>query len=121
MGTAVGTKVFVEHGWRAAAGLSLAWYGAQLVLLLVRGPHCERYTWFGWEGGAEPRKGVVDARRREKEAGQGDVEQNARKDDKEPTAQLESDRKEASYSEKDDNASNESSKQEPDDIIAQSD
>ncbi|KAF8633765.1 hypothetical protein AX15_001271 [Amanita polypyramis BW_CC] len=80
MGTAVGTKVFVRYGWRAAASLSLAWYAAQLVILLIRGPHCARYTWFGWEGGAEARKSVVDTREREIEAQKTDVEQSAEKD-----------------------------------------
>jgi hypothetical protein len=47
----VGTKVFVEHGWRACAGVSLGWMCVQLLVLLVRGPYCKRYTWFGYEGG----------------------------------------------------------------------
>ncbi|KAF8592081.1 MFS general substrate transporter [Ramaria rubella] len=51
MGTASGTKVFVEHGWRATAYLSLAWMGMQLGILLIRGPHSPRKTWFGWQGG----------------------------------------------------------------------
>jgi hypothetical protein len=48
--------VFLQNGWRAAAGLSLAWMGLQLGILLLRGPHCKRKTWFGWEGGAGMRK-----------------------------------------------------------------
>ncbi|TFY64812.1 hypothetical protein EVG20_g5817, partial [Dentipellis fragilis] len=68
MGTPVGSRVFVEHGWRASAWLSFAWTGWQLAILLIRGPHARRYTWFGWEGGAEWRKDVVRERqRREKE------------------------------------------------------
>lgn len=51
MGTSVGTKVFLENGWRANAGLNTAWTGFQLVILVLRGPHCDRYTWFGYEGG----------------------------------------------------------------------
>ncbi|KAH6911730.1 membrane protein [Coprinopsis sp. MPI-PUGE-AT-0042] len=51
MGTSVGTKVFLENGWRANAGLNVAWAGIQLVILVLRGPHCGRYTWFGYEGG----------------------------------------------------------------------
>ncbi|KAG6828660.1 hypothetical protein H0H92_007129 [Tricholoma furcatifolium] len=62
MGTSVGTKVFVTYGWRAGAALGMAWYGFQLVILLLRGPHCERFTWFGYEGGLEARKSVVEAR-----------------------------------------------------------
>ena len=64
MGTAVGTRVFVKFGWRAAAGLNLALYGFQLFVLLLRGPHCKQYTWFGYEGGLEARKSVVEERKR---------------------------------------------------------
>ena len=64
MGTYVGTQVFVKFGWRAAAALNMALYGFQLFILLLRGPHCERYTWFGYEGGLEPRKSVVYERKR---------------------------------------------------------
>ncbi|TFK38957.1 MFS superfamily [Crucibulum laeve] len=53
MGTSVGTKVFINYGWRAGAALSMGWYGWQLFILLVRGPHCHRFTWFGYEGVAE--------------------------------------------------------------------
>ncbi|KAH9948300.1 major facilitator superfamily domain-containing protein [Amylocystis lapponica] len=53
MGTAVGTEVFVRYGWRPAAALSLAWTGWMLFVILLRGPHCPRYTWFGYEGGYE--------------------------------------------------------------------
>ncbi|EIN12181.1 hypothetical protein PUNSTDRAFT_33882, partial [Punctularia strigosozonata HHB-11173 SS5] len=56
MGTATGTKVFVQHGWRASAALSMGWMGWQLVILLLRGPHVPRYTWFGYAGGLEARK-----------------------------------------------------------------
>lgn len=93
MGTAVGTKVFVQHGWRAAAGLSLAWYATQLVFLLVRGPHCERYTWFGWEGGAESNKSVVDARKKEREAQQTDIEKGTEKDAKQSAPQYDDEKK----------------------------
>jgi hypothetical protein len=31
---------------------------------LIRGPHCKRYTWFGYEGGLEARKQVVAERKR---------------------------------------------------------
>ena len=64
MGTSVGTQVFVKFGWRAAAILNMAFYGFQLFVLLLRGPHCKQYTWFGYEGGLEPRKSVVDERKR---------------------------------------------------------
>ncbi|SJL01269.1 related to dityrosine transporter [Armillaria ostoyae] len=51
MGADVGSRVFLEYGWRAGAGLSLGWTGLGLLILLVRGPHCGRKTWFGYEGG----------------------------------------------------------------------
>lgn len=60
MGTAVGTAVFNHHGWRAAAALNLGWEGFCLIVLLLRGPHCARYTWFGWEGGSAWRKKPLD-------------------------------------------------------------
>lgn len=56
MGTAVGTKVFLTYGWRPAAALSVAWSGFTLVVLLLRGPHCKRGTWLGYDGGCELRK-----------------------------------------------------------------
>ncbi|KAK0191570.1 MFS superfamily [Armillaria mellea] len=56
MGSSVGSRVFLEHGWRAGAGLSLGWTGLGFLLLLIRGPHCERKTWFGYEGGFNVRK-----------------------------------------------------------------
>ncbi|KAF8875661.1 MFS superfamily [Infundibulicybe gibba] len=79
MGTSVGTQVFVKFGWRAAAILSLAWYGFQLFILLLRGPHCERFTWVGYEGGIEARKSVVDeARRRGEEKDETIIAQTAK-------------------------------------------
>lgn len=65
MGTSVGTEVFVQHGWRACSWLMLALYAFQLGMLVLRGPHCPRYHWFGWAGGFEARKSVVEARRRD--------------------------------------------------------
>ena len=56
MGTSVGTQVFVKFGWRPAAALSVAWTGFSLIVMLVRGPHCSRYMWFGYEGGWNMRK-----------------------------------------------------------------
>ncbi|TFY68675.1 hypothetical protein EVG20_g3466 [Dentipellis fragilis] len=56
MGTAVGTKVYLDHGWRASGAVSLGWVGWQLVILLLRGPYVDRYTWFGYKGGAAWRK-----------------------------------------------------------------
>ncbi|TFK22001.1 MFS superfamily [Coprinopsis marcescibilis] len=56
MGTSLGTHVFVTFGWRPAALLSIGWMGWQLFILSIRGPHCQRYTWFGYEGGTAWRK-----------------------------------------------------------------
>jgi hypothetical protein len=60
MGTSVGTKVFVEHGSRATDAVNLAWVGWQLLLIFLRGPHCARYTWVGWQGGMRMRKAKVE-------------------------------------------------------------
>lgn len=68
MGTAAGTHLFLQFGWRPAAAFSLGLYAFQICVLLCRGPHCGRYTWLGYEGGLESRKSVVEARNREKEA-----------------------------------------------------
>lgn len=56
MGTSVSTRVYVVHGWRAAAAISLGCMGFQILALLARGPHCRRYRWFGYEGGIGWRK-----------------------------------------------------------------
>ncbi|KAF8968912.1 major facilitator superfamily domain-containing protein [Flammula alnicola] len=48
IGTSAGSKIFVEHGWRVSAAFGLAWYGAQIIVVLVRGPHCKRRTWVGY-------------------------------------------------------------------------
>ena len=62
----------------------------QFVVLGLRGPHCGRYTWFGYEGGVEWRKSVVDERKRavdvenesENEKGEDEGEREERKDEK---------------------------------------
>ena len=38
----------------------------QFAVLLLRGPHCERYTWFGYENGIEPRKAVYEEKQKRK-------------------------------------------------------
>ena len=43
----------------------LALYAFQLGMLVLRGPHCPRNHWFGWVGGFEARKSVVEARKRD--------------------------------------------------------
>ena len=69
MGTSVGTQVFVKFGWRPAAALSVAWTGFTLVVMLVRGPQCSRYTWFGYEGGCDVRKRPVGDSEKQIESG----------------------------------------------------
>ncbi|KAJ7065830.1 major facilitator superfamily domain-containing protein [Mycena amicta] len=59
MGTSAGTKVFTRYGWRAAAALNIGFYAWVLVVIVLRGPHCRRYTWVGWEGGWEARRSRV--------------------------------------------------------------
>ncbi|KAG7444106.1 MFS general substrate transporter [Guyanagaster necrorhizus] len=78
MGTSAGSKVFIKYGWRAGAGLSLGWSGWQLFMLLLRGPHCDRRVWFGYQGGLEPRKSVVEERRRQKAERNDDGDRTAR-------------------------------------------
>lgn len=34
----------------------MALFGFQIVILLLRGPHCKKGTWFGYEGGFGFRK-----------------------------------------------------------------
>lgn len=67
MGTSVGTQVFTKYGWRPSAALSLAWTGFMLFMMLIRGPHVRRYTWFGYEGGIEVRKSKLTERERARE------------------------------------------------------
>lgn len=82
MGTAAGTEVFVRYGWRAAAALSLGWHGLTLLVLLSRGPHCARYTWFGYEGGLETRKKpVVKAPPAKEEISSEDADSKEKTDD----------------------------------------
>lgn len=61
MGSSVGTQVFLNHGWRAAALVSLAWCAFCLFVMLIRGPNVKRYTWIGYEGGWELRKSRLEA------------------------------------------------------------
>lgn len=82
VGSAVGSHVFLSHGWRASAGTLLGFVGFTLLVLFARGPHAARYTWLGWEGGARLTKArspaVVYQQDEEKTAGaknpEGEVE-----------------------------------------------
>ncbi|KAJ7143678.1 MFS DHA1 protein [Mycena epipterygia] len=56
MGTAVGTRLFVEGGYKLSSGVRAAFGGLALLLLVTRGPHVARKTWIGWDGGMDFRK-----------------------------------------------------------------
>ncbi|KAF9522312.1 major facilitator superfamily domain-containing protein [Crepidotus variabilis] len=56
MGTSVGTQLLVEHSYEVSSGVRLAFCGWQILILLLRGPHVPRKTWFGWKGGMQMRK-----------------------------------------------------------------
>lgn len=43
--------MFVKYGWRAASALATASFAFLLFILLLRGPHCPREKWFGYQGG----------------------------------------------------------------------
>ncbi|KAJ7757284.1 hypothetical protein B0H14DRAFT_2976727 [Mycena olivaceomarginata] len=74
MGTAAGTEVFTKYGWRPAAALNVGFYGWIFIIIMLRGPHRARYTWFGFEGGWEARKNVVDAKKKQAgESPQGEL------------------------------------------------
>ena len=79
MGTSVGSFVFLKYGWRAAAALNMALITFELAILLVRGPHCSRYTWFGYEGGIEPRKSVIEERKRLQSGTENGVQERVEK------------------------------------------
>ncbi|KZV71726.1 MFS general substrate transporter [Peniophora sp. CONT] len=67
VGSSVCTTVYVKYGWRAVGALMFALSAVQIPMLLVRGPHTQRYTWFGFEGGFEFWKSVVQARNEARE------------------------------------------------------
>ncbi|KAF7313090.1 MFS general substrate transporter [Mycena kentingensis (nom. inval.)] len=82
MGTSAGTKVYTAFGWRAAAALNIGFYAWVLIIIVLRGPHCARYTWVGYEGGLTPWKrsqvqedsGQDGAKEKEKAAAPDDLE-----------------------------------------------
>ncbi|KAG0701921.1 major facilitator superfamily domain-containing protein [Suillus ampliporus] len=85
MGTSVGTEVFVQHGWRACSLLMLALQGFQIIILLLRGPHCPRKRWFGYEGGLEARKHVVSEREKAQCSGEREVKNDPEAQKEAPT------------------------------------
>ena len=56
----------------------------QIPLLLIRGPHTRRYTWFGHEGGLEFRKSAVQAREKEREERERAEAERPRGDNQQP-------------------------------------
>ncbi|KAF8133308.1 major facilitator superfamily domain-containing protein [Boletus edulis] len=60
-GTSAGTVVFVHYGWRANAFLAMGLFAFQLCVLLLRGPHCPRQRWVGWQGGLSMRTKIGSA------------------------------------------------------------
>jgi hypothetical protein len=60
----------------------LALQAFQILVLLLRGPHCPRHRWFGYEGGLEARRRVVTDREKTRSSEGGKVEHD-------PEAQME--------------------------------
>lgn len=56
MGTAVGTELLVKRSYTLSSAVRVSFCVFQLFVLLARGPHVPRKTWFGWAGGMEFRK-----------------------------------------------------------------
>ncbi|KAJ3999822.1 MFS superfamily [Lentinula boryana] len=59
LGSSAGTKVFLTYGWRATAAMTLGFTLWALIILLMRGPECERYTWFGFGSGLRGMRDIV--------------------------------------------------------------
>ncbi|GAA6063247.1 hypothetical protein JCM10212_000349 [Sporobolomyces blumeae] len=71
LGSSVGPRVYLAHGWRVACAVHLAWGAAALGFLLVRGPNVE--GWIGWRPSREwswRRHRKEDERAKEKEEGE---------------------------------------------------
>jgi hypothetical protein len=56
MGTAVGTKLYAEGGYKLSSEIRIAFGGLELLFLVLRGPHVARKTWVGWNGGVDFKK-----------------------------------------------------------------
>ncbi|WWC60976.1 uncharacterized protein I303_103553 [Kwoniella dejecticola CBS 10117] len=50
-GTAILTHIYNTHGWTPTGGTAVAFVGAALLVLFVRGPH--EVGWIGWHGGGQ--------------------------------------------------------------------
>ncbi|KAK4335179.1 major facilitator superfamily protein [Rhodotorula toruloides] len=66
IGTAAGTRVYLDYGYRASGGLCVGLTGFMLLVLFLRGPHCPVKQWFGWTGGWELRKAVHERKQAER-------------------------------------------------------
>ncbi|KZV71725.1 MFS general substrate transporter [Peniophora sp. CONT] len=69
VGSSVCTTVYIKYGWRALGALMFALSAFQIPILLIRGPHTPRHTWFGHEGGYEFRRKAVPARENQNQGG----------------------------------------------------
>ncbi|KAJ7056815.1 MFS DHA1 protein [Mycena amicta] len=52
----LGQVMGTAHGYRFSSGIRVVFAGAELLFLVMRGPHVSRWSWVGWEGGARLRK-----------------------------------------------------------------
>jgi hypothetical protein len=50
VGSSASQAVWFSSGWRVAYALGLGWTGAQVLVVLARGPWVGRQCWVGWEG-----------------------------------------------------------------------
>ncbi|BGP08452.1 hypothetical protein JCM10049v2_004299 [Rhodotorula toruloides] len=66
IGTAAGTRVYLDYGYRASGELCLGLTGFMLLVLFLRGPHCPVKQWFGWTGGWELRKAAYERKQAER-------------------------------------------------------
>ncbi|VDB85383.1 unnamed protein product [Peniophora sp. CBMAI 1063] len=78
IGSAVGSEIFLKHGWRANGALMTAFCLFQLAVLLVRGPHVPRYTWFGYAGGLKWIREDIHLRAADEERASASVDDETR-------------------------------------------
>ncbi|KAJ3885068.1 major facilitator superfamily domain-containing protein [Lentinula edodes] len=64
IGSSAGTKIFLTYGWRATAAMTLGLTAWALLMLMMRGPGCDRYTWFGFRNSLDGVKGVLNIKAR---------------------------------------------------------
>ncbi|RYP61166.1 hypothetical protein DL770_009843 [Monosporascus sp. CRB-9-2] len=50
-GTAVGNRLYADGGWIYSGAFGIGAVGLGFALVLLRGPHEDSKTWFGWSGG----------------------------------------------------------------------